>query len=206
MVVLNALLKYFSGADHTSSKGICSKYPPPKRNEPVFCAKEFDPICDSKGHTHDNMCHFCAARWYAKGPLTIRYKGECKEDIICSKYPRPKKDETVMCTMELYPICGSDGHTYGNKCLFCAARWSSKGTLLIRYEGQCNEEALCSKYPMPKKGEPIGCTEEHDPICGSDGEKYGNRCYFCIAWRMSGGTLTIRHEGECRPKDHYKKS
>nr|XP_056703872.1 serine protease inhibitor Kazal-type 5-like [Euleptes europaea] len=199
-VVLNTLLNYFSGADYLSWKDICSKHPPPKKGEPIMCTMEFDPICGSDGQTYGNKCLFCAARWKSGGTLTIRYRGECKEDIICNKYPPPNKGETVLCTKDYHPICGSDGHTYGNECLFCAARWKSGGTLTIRYRGQCKEEALCSKYPIPTKGEPIWCTEEYDPICGSDGDIHSNKCYFCVAWRKSGGTLTIRPTHECKRK------
>ncbi|XP_060094842.1 serine protease inhibitor Kazal-type 6-like [Heteronotia binoei] len=82
----------------------------------------------------------CAKEGKYRGLLTIRYKGVCEEDIICEQYSPPKKGEPVVCTMEYEPICGSDGLTHGNKCVFCAARWQSGGTLTIRYKGECKEE------------------------------------------------------------------
>uniref|UniRef100_A0A8D0FXR1 Ovomucoid n=1 Tax=Strix occidentalis caurina TaxID=311401 RepID=A0A8D0FXR1_STROC len=38
-------------------------------------------------------------------------------------------------------------------------------------------EIDCSEY----KGNNLICTAEYDPLCGSDGRTYGNKCQFCNA-------------------------
>ncbi|XP_061469391.1 ovomucoid-like [Rhineura floridana] len=53
--------------------------------------------------------------------------------VDCSGYPKD------ICTLELKPICGSDGQTYSNKCLFCNAVVKSRGRLGLSNYGACEQ-------------------------------------------------------------------
>uniref|UniRef100_A0A5F8GV88 Kazal-like domain-containing protein n=1 Tax=Monodelphis domestica TaxID=13616 RepID=A0A5F8GV88_MONDO len=41
------------------------------------------------------------------------------------------------------------------------------------------------------------CTMEYNPMCGSNGETYSNKCLFCSAVRKSNDKIKFAHMGEC---------
>uniref|UniRef100_A0A8D2LAC6 Kazal-like domain-containing protein n=1 Tax=Varanus komodoensis TaxID=61221 RepID=A0A8D2LAC6_VARKO len=83
----------------------------------------------------------------------------------CSDFPEPIKGQLPACTLQLDPVCGSDGVTYGNLCSFCAAKRS------------VHHRKCCFSSTLP------ACTREYFPVCGSDGVTYSNNCTFCAAKR-----------------------
>ncbi|ETM56657.1 hypothetical protein L914_00408 [Phytophthora nicotianae] len=121
-----------------------------------MCERVYDPVCGSNGITYANLClleyaecrnpnvkvfgpgkcppNMQAART-ANSP-TINYNGE-------SCIPQP-------CPYTYAPVCGSDGQTHDNLCLFANARCQHQ-TLTVIHEGECDVDTqiTCETMTCP---------------------------------------------------------
>jgi hypothetical protein len=102
------------------------------------------------------------------------------------------------------PVCGCDGQTYGNACDAAAEGVN------VAYEGECEVEYCrsngdCSKseYCFMKEcaqetgncePRPEVCPRVWAPVCGCDGQTYGNACEAA----MEG--VNVDYIGECEPE------
>jgi len=92
------------------------------------CTREHMPLCGSDGKTYRNRCTFYVANCKAKFKLTMKHPGECAKGSPC---------DGMVCTREYRPVCGSDGKTYSNKCVFSVANCKANRKLTIKHPGKC---------------------------------------------------------------------
>ncbi|CAL4100024.1 unnamed protein product, partial [Meganyctiphanes norvegica] len=104
------------------------------------------------------------------GQLAAFFRGgDSSEPLVDAEY---KVDKCMkMCPKIFLPLCGSDGRTYGNKCVF-EIEHCRNPRLKFRYHGMCKfADQLCTQE----------CPNDFEPICGTDGITYPNKCMFLIA-------------------------
>lgn len=119
-------------------------------------------------------------------------------------------DRPEFCTEQYDPVCGCNGATYGNECEATAAGVS------IDHSGECevapqvcggiagiscaNATDVCifaenTCAVADNQGEcvtlPIACTAHYDPVCGCDGNTYGNAC------EATAAGMSVSHQGQC---------
>ncbi|RMB96654.1 hypothetical protein DUI87_26719 [Hirundo rustica rustica] len=168
----------------------CSAYMLSGKTMNMVCPRNYDPVCGTNGRTYPNECSLCKDVLRNRA-LDKKHDGRCVR-IDCTGFLKPGSGFNIPCTMEFSPICGTNGITYRNKCHFCTAVASGLDVNLRSY-GQCfqqntNTNIDCSS----QKGANLICTSEYNPLCGSDGRTYGNKCQFCNAFSRSAGSLFVR--------------
>ncbi|GFQ94824.1 agrin [Trichonephila clavata] len=91
------------------------------------------------------------------------------------------------CEPVMRPVCGSDGHTYHNDCDLNRQSCLMKREVTLAYRGECGERGPCHKHVchfgsicVVKSGYAVcecpTCSEEFEPVCGTDGISYTNVC------------------------------
>ncbi|NWW53069.1 IOVO protein, partial [Pedionomus torquatus] len=155
----------------------CNSYLFSGKTANVVCPRNYEPVCGTNGVTYPNECSLCK-ELFRNQALDKKHDGRCVR-LDCTGFLRSINGASMPCSLEYTPICGTNGVTYRNKCHFCTAVANGLDVNL-RNMGACyqqNEDINCTQ----QKGGNLVCTSEYNPLCGSDGRTYGNKCQFCNA-------------------------
>ncbi|MFQ5416372.1 MAG: Kazal-type serine protease inhibitor domain-containing protein [Myxococcota bacterium] len=200
-------------------EGICGA-------RPEGCIQVFDPVCGCDGRTYGNGCEAARAGTSLAHegecrPATCDTDEDCGPEAFCEVQACglldvspagicvPKPDA---CVEVFAPVCGCDEHTYGNDCLRRRAGVSKAHDgvcdvppVECKDNAGCDRAQWCAKEPGvcgDAAGEcqrrPQICPLVAKPVCGCDGNTWGNACSAAHAG------VNVVHDGPCeaRPRKH----
>ncbi|XP_075526904.1 agrin-like isoform X2 [Dermacentor variabilis] len=194
------------------------------------CPGDLRPVCGSDGRTYPNECLLRVEACRSRRSLRLVYAGACSQglnpcgDLQCpfecsiDRFGKASCTCPPPCEQVLRPVCGSDDKTYDSAChLRREACLAGDAELRVSYAGPCDAAAPCHGFRCPPgafcapdgSGQPScrcpPCSEEFEPVCGSDGISYPNECKLrretCQRSTAPGGSalppVAVAHPGLC---------
>ena len=132
-----------------------------------------------------------------------------KKNLVFSEEEPDPENCDMICPAIWTPLCGSDGKTYSNDCVFNMEKCLQKGNLEIAHQGKCPEPEPEPVLPISDKKCDWMCDKSYKPVC-SDGKIYSNFCMFKKEKCLEGNKVTgfgffqilkNYEKGECQSND-----
>ncbi|KAJ3109294.1 hypothetical protein HDU97_007788 [Phlyctochytrium planicorne] len=155
---------------------------------PQYCPAYFvaDPSCGSDGVTYSSDCDFRKAQCKNK-KLVMVSRGQCPPKHAPPSCPAPKICPAYFADASICAYDGKTTKTFESPCALQQAQCNNKSKFVYAYDGACTDPKLCDR---------IRCSHEYQPVCGSNGKTYTNRCLLITA-SCQEISLGFAHDGEC---------
>ncbi|XP_044931261.1 serine protease inhibitor Kazal-type 5 isoform X2 [Mustela putorius furo] len=184
-----------NGTESAPEKDTCDEFRSQMKNGKLICTRESDPVRGPDGKTHGNKCAMCkdklereAAEGKKKEQDSLRNTGEKNNENQdqCHEFRSMVREGKLICTRENNPVRGPDGKMHVNKCAMCQSIFEREAS-----ERKKNDEEKsrakpsddakdeCSNFRQYVRNDRLTCTRENDPVRGTDGRLYKNKCYMC---------------------------
>ncbi|XP_022661641.1 agrin-like isoform X4 [Varroa destructor] len=199
------------------------------------CPREVRPVCGSNGKTYSNECALRVEGCTTRRAIRVLYQKECDSvlnpcrAVNCGPAQECEIDRqgTAICSCPppceqvVRPVCGTDGTTYDSMCELHRTACLQNSDVQVSYSGTCDENGACHQYPcqlgascvVRSNGYPAcecpSCSEEFEPVCGSDGISYTNECKLRKEACEHKKDIYVDYKGLCADScankkcDHY---
>ncbi|XP_052821290.1 agrin-like isoform X1 [Mya arenaria] len=185
---------------------ICDRSEPiPRCVCPTGCASTTARVCGTDGVTYNSECEMRVASCKSQKSIIIASFGDCEDcngiqckygsDCVSGKCVCPQ-----ICPTRYEPVCGTDGQTYRSECHLRKEACRHGTDIDIRRSGECVD--VLESGSGEGSGEPecdvttcfyggtcqlnmdgvyecmcsFSCEAIRSPVCGTDGQTYGNQC------------------------------
>ncbi|XP_027697595.1 serine protease inhibitor Kazal-type 5 isoform X2 [Vombatus ursinus] len=189
----------------SKEKDQCSEYRSQMNNEKYVCTRENDPIRGPDGKIHMNKCAMCQAVFEREANEMKRSKEENKSNDNkadgnkdkCHSAQNQRSSDSHVCSraadsVQVQAIVKKEGHEKGTTELTDLTETNPVDPYKKSIKPSIFRE-LCQEFQDFIRGDSLICTREHNPVYGSNGKWYRNKCAMCRE--------IIKKEAEARNKE-----